>query len=76
MEFGSVLTIIDFKKYSLSELTAPVEFLYQKFRQIRNNESEKASVDWLLGQLHRQAIGNVELTVLKSEIENKIREER
>jgi glutamyl-tRNA(Gln) amidotransferase subunit E len=76
MEFGSVLTIIDFKKYSLSELTAPIDFLYQKFRQIRHNESDKASVDWLLGQLHRQAIGNVELTVLKGEIENKIRKER
>jgi glutamyl-tRNA(Gln) amidotransferase subunit E len=76
MEFGSVLTIIDFKKYSLSELTAPIDFLYQKFRQIRHNESDKASVDWLLGQLHRQAIGNVELTVLKAEIENKIRKER
>jgi glutamyl-tRNA(Gln) amidotransferase subunit E len=76
MEFGSVLTIIDFKKYSLSELTAPIDFLYQKFRQIRHNESEKASVDWLLGQLHRQAIGNVDLTVLKAEIENKIRKER
>jgi glutamyl-tRNA(Gln) amidotransferase subunit E len=76
MEFGSVLTIIDFKKYSLAELTAPVDFLYQKFRQIRYNESEKASVDWLLGQLHRQAVGNVELTVLKAEIENKIRKER
>jgi len=76
MEFGSVLTIIDFKKYSLTEITAPVDFLYEKFRQIRNNESEKASVDWLLGQLHRQATGNVELTVLKAEIENKIRKER
>jgi glutamyl-tRNA(Gln) amidotransferase subunit E len=73
MEFGSVLTIIDFKKYSLSELTAPIDFLYQKFRQIRYNESDKASVDWLLGQLHRQAVGNVELPVLKAEIENKIR---
>jgi glutamyl-tRNA(Gln) amidotransferase subunit E len=76
MEFGSVLTIIDFKKYSLHELTAPIDFLYQKFRQTRYNESEKAAVDWLLGQLHRQALGNVEITALKAEIENKIRKER
>jgi len=76
MEFGSVLIIIDFKKYTLDELSAPVDFLYQKFRQIRYNPSQKASVDWLLGQLHRQAVGNVELKVLKSEIENKIRKER
>ena len=62
MEFGSVLTSIDYKKHSMNELIAPVDFLYQKFRQIRYSENEKASVDWLMGQLHRQAIGNVELT--------------
>lgn len=75
MEFGSVLTIIDYKKHSLTELLAPVDFLFGKFRQIRHSESEKASVDWLMGQLHRQAIGNVELTVLKKQIEEKIRKE-
>jgi len=73
MEFGSVLTAIDFTRYSMSEITAPVDFLYQKFRQIRLSDSENAPADWLMGQLHRQALGNVDLTELKSEIENKIR---
>lgn len=73
MEFGSVLTAIDFRKYSMNEIVAPVDFLYQKFRQIRYRENEKAAVDWLMGQLHRQALGNVDLTELKKEIENKIR---
>lgn len=75
MEFGSVLTIIDFKKHTLNELLAPVDFLFGKFRQIRYSESEKATIDWLMGQLHRQAIGNVELPVLKQQIEEKIRKE-
>jgi glutamyl-tRNA(Gln) amidotransferase subunit E len=72
MEFGSVLTAIDFRKYTLNEILAPVDFLYQKFRQIRFSENEKATVDWLMGQLHRQALGNVDLTELRTEIENKI----
>jgi len=76
MEFGSVLTAVDFKKYTLDELVAPVDFLYRKFRQIRLKEDEKAAVDWLLGQLHRQALGNVEMTDLKNEIEEKIRKEK
>jgi glutamyl-tRNA(Gln) amidotransferase subunit E len=76
MEFGSVLTSIDYKKHSMSELLAPVDFLYQKFAQIRISKTEKASVDWLMGQLHRQAIGNVALTDLKVQIENKIRKEK
>jgi glutamyl-tRNA(Gln) amidotransferase subunit E len=76
MEFGSVLTAIDFKRYSMNEITAPVDFLYQKFRQIRYSENEQAAIDWLMGQLHRQALGNVDLTELKSEIENKIRKSK
>jgi len=76
MEFGSVLTAIDFRKYTMSELLAPVHFLYRKFIQLRIREDEKTAVDWLIGQLHRQALGNVEITDLKHEIEDKIRKEK
>ena len=75
MEFGSVLTSIDYKKHSMNELLAPVDFLYGKFRQIRYTENEKAAIDWIMGQLHRQALGNVELTQLKEQIEEKIKTE-
>jgi glutamyl-tRNA(Gln) amidotransferase subunit E len=75
MEFGSVLTSIDYKKYSINELLAPVDFLLGKFKQIRYSESEKAAIDWTMGQLHRQALGNVELTKLKEQIEEKIKKE-
>jgi len=75
MEFGSVLTSIDYKKHSINELLAPVDFLLGKFKQIRYSESEKAAIDWIMGQLHRQALGNVELTKLKEQIEEKIKKE-
>jgi glutamyl-tRNA(Gln) amidotransferase subunit E len=75
MEFGSVLTSIDYKKHSMNELIAPVDFLFGKFRQIRYSENEKAAIDWIMGQLHRQALGNVELTQLKEQIEGKIKKE-
>jgi glutamyl-tRNA(Gln) amidotransferase subunit E len=73
MEFGSVLTAVDFKKYTMSELLAPVDFLYRKFSQIKIKEGDDVSVDWLLEQLHRQALGNVEITDLKREIKDKIK---
>ena len=73
MEFGSVLTAIDFRKYTMNEIVDQVDFLYKKFLEIRYSETEKAVIDWLMGQLHRQAVGNIELTELKGEIENKIR---
>jgi glutamyl-tRNA(Gln) amidotransferase subunit E len=75
MEFGSVLTSIDFKKHSIIELLAPVDFLFGKFRQIRHSLTDKAAIDWMMGQLHRQALGNVELTLLKQQIEEKINKE-
>ena len=59
----------------MNELLAPVDFLYGKFRQIRYTENEKAAIDWIMGQLHRQALGNVELTQLKEQIEEKIKTE-
>jgi glutamyl-tRNA(Gln) amidotransferase subunit E len=75
MEFGSVLTSINYKKHSMNELIAPVDFLFGKFRQIRYSENEKAATNWIMGQLHRQALGNVELTQLKEQIEEKIKKE-
>lgn len=75
MEFGSVLTSIGYKKHSMNELLAPVDFLFGKFRQIRYSETEKAAVDWMMGQLHRQALGNIELPHLKEQIEVKIKKE-
>jgi glutamyl-tRNA(Gln) amidotransferase subunit E len=59
----------------MNELLAPVDFLYGKFSQIRYSESEKSAVDWLMGQIQRQALGNVELTELKLQIEEKIKKE-
>jgi glutamyl-tRNA(Gln) amidotransferase subunit E len=75
MEFGSVLISVDFRKHNMNELLAPVDFLFQKFNQIRFSTNGKAATDWLMGQLHRQALGNVSLAGLKNEIENKIRKE-
>jgi glutamyl-tRNA(Gln) amidotransferase subunit E len=75
MDFGSVLISVDFRKHTMNELLAPVDFLFQKFNQIRFSKNGKATTDWLMGQLHRQALGNVSLTDLKNEIENKIKKE-
>jgi glutamyl-tRNA(Gln) amidotransferase subunit E len=75
MDFGSVLISVDFRKHTMNELLAPVDFLFQKFNQIRFSKNGKAATDWLMGQLHRQALGNVSLTDLKNEIENKVRKE-
>lgn len=72
LDFSSVLTIIKFKRKSLNELIAPVEFLYEKFREIRKSDEPEAALNWLMGQLHHQAIGNCSLKDLSNKIQDKI----
>ncbi|MDE5421627.1 Glu-tRNA(Gln) amidotransferase subunit GatE [Ancylomarina sp. DW003] len=73
MDFSSILTSINFKKRNLDELLAPVNYLYEKFRE-SNSETQKEKVtDWIMGQLHKQATGNIALSELKSKIEKAIK---
>ncbi|MBE0674400.1 MAG: Glu-tRNA(Gln) amidotransferase subunit GatE [Bacteroidales bacterium] len=72
MEFGSVLTIIGYRKRTTEELLAPVDFLVEKFREIRHSDSETAVTDWLMGQVHRQALGNADLAQLRGMINERI----
>ncbi len=72
MEFGSVLTIVGYKKKSLEELLAPIGFLNEKFREIRHSDRETAAADWLMGQVHKQALGNTDLALLHRKISEKI----
>ena len=69
MEFSSVLIIINFRKKSMDELLAPIDFLYEKFKEIKLSDNNRNTVNWLMGQIHKQAIGNVEMKKLSEEIE-------
>jgi glutamyl-tRNA(Gln) amidotransferase subunit E len=72
MEFGSVLTIVGFKRKSIEELLAPIGFLYKKFSEIRHSKRESAATDWLMGHVHKQALGNTDLALLHDKISEKI----
>ncbi len=73
MLFSSVLTSINFKHRSLDELTAPIKILYRKFQEIRHSKKEEAAVNWLMGQVHKLALGNVPMKEMKKEIEKIIK---
>ncbi len=74
MDFHSVLITLKYKKRSKEELLAPVEFLYEKFKEIRHHDNESKAVDWLMGQLHKQAIGNYPMSKLRTEIEQIVKQ--
>jgi glutamyl-tRNA(Gln) amidotransferase subunit E len=69
LDFNSVLTTLKFKRWKNEELLAPIEFLNEKFKEIRKSDKEGVVIDWLMGQIRRQAIGNISMSELRSQIE-------
>lgn len=74
MDFNSVLTSLNFRKRTKEELIAPVDYLLEKFREIKisRNNSREATIKWVMGQLNRQALGNIDLKELRKNIEKKV----
>jgi glutamyl-tRNA(Gln) amidotransferase subunit E len=75
MDFHSVLTSIGFKHRTKEELLAPVDYLIEKFKEIKLSKSNDNSIvtAWVMGQLHKQAIGNINLRELREAIEDKLK---
>ncbi|MCX6257567.1 MAG: Glu-tRNA(Gln) amidotransferase subunit GatE [Bacteroidia bacterium] len=73
MEFESVLTVLKFKKRSMDDLLAPIEFLHEKFKEIKISDGDEVTINWLMGQVHKQAAGNVSLAELRQNIEKIIK---
>lgn len=71
MDFYSILNTLKFKKRTKEDLYAPISFLKEKYKEIGKNKSENAQNDWVMGQIRRQAVGNISLKKLKEEIKNK-----
>lgn len=72
MQFSSVLTSIHFKKRSLSEILAPVEFLSEKFHEHTPHFEAEDNINWVMGQIHHQAVGNVDFSKLCAEITKRL----
>ena len=74
MDFDSVLTSLNFKRRAKEDLLAPIDYLLEKFREIKisKSDSPEIALNWVMGQLNRQALGNVDLKDLKKSIEKKL----
>ena len=73
MDFESVLITLKFKHRKKEDLLAPIEFLYEKFKEIKISKND-VTYDWLMGQVHSQAVGNVALKDIGEEIKKIIKE--
>lgn len=64
MEFESVLTSINFKQIPKDEIVSKIPFLRKKFTEIRRSSGPVVEHDWIMGQLRRQALGNMKMAEL------------
>lgn len=71
MDFESVLSVINFKRISKEEITSKIPFLNDKFMQTAyHKENNEARVRWIMGQLHKIAIGNISMKELEKAVKN------
>ena len=71
LDFESILTGMKFKRKSKEELIAPVNYLMEKFKEIkvgRRSTLQGAAENWIMGQLQKQALGNISMSELRKNV--------
>ena len=68
MDFESILTSINFKKYTKEEILSKLPLLYDKFAEGKVEVNKVNMKNWIMGKLRNIAIGNIELSELSKEI--------
>ena len=61
MEFASVLTSIGYKVVTKEQIVSKIPFLRKKLAEIRLSKGPDVEHNWIMGQLRRQAEGNMSM---------------
>lgn len=69
MNFEQILGEIHYKPLKKDEILSRVPQLHQEFDRIRHANNAHGRIDWMMGQLHHNALGNIPLDELRKEIE-------
>jgi len=72
LDLESVLSALKFKKIPENEILDKVPGLIKAAKQADISQNEGAQVRWIMGQLHKTALGNIPLRKLKDFVENAI----
>jgi glutamyl-tRNA(Gln) amidotransferase subunit E len=68
MDPESILVNIGFKELPAEEIMAKIPFLKKKYKEIRTSKDDTAGLRWIMGNLSKIALGNVNLTDLSKTI--------
>ncbi len=72
MDLDSALISLNFIEMDAERVVANLEFLKRKFSSIRHTKGKEAEVNWMMGQLRANALGNISLKSLKKTIEKAV----
>jgi glutamyl-tRNA(Gln) amidotransferase subunit E len=70
LDFESVLSALKFKIIPENEILDKVPGLIKTAQQAGISQNEGAQVRWIMGRLHKTALGNIPLSKLKDFVEN------
>jgi len=68
LDFDSVLSNIRYKPVSKQEIVELIPFMIAKFTQINRSKNNDAGNRWIMGQLNKMAMGNMNLPELNTKV--------
>ena len=73
MDFDSALEVINFKRVPRELIIAGIPLLAKKFDENYRKNSINNKINWIMGELRKQALGNIPLAELRERIKTSIR---
>ncbi len=67
-DFEKILAATGYRPESLQQIKARVKELDKKFAEISYDGKSVSSIDWIMGQVHMKAIGDLRLAEVRKEI--------
>lgn len=72
MQFSSVLAVLGYKETSSKDILEQIPLLQSMWSRAKTHGLKRtdAQVNWMMGRLHKMALGNISLAELRQAIEN------
>ncbi len=68
MDFDSILFTLGYKEVTKEEILGKLPFLVKKYKETRTSKEDAAGHRWIMGSLHKLALGNISLRELNNHI--------
>jgi glutamyl-tRNA(Gln) amidotransferase subunit E len=67
-DFGEILAATGFRRSTMDEINSEIPGLADKFREVCYNGNMSGIENWVMGQLHRKAIGTLRLSEVRKAV--------